>query len=204
MIRTGGSSTTRILVVDHHDSFVFTLVDYLRELGAEVQLVEGGDLSAGEAIARAGRSDGVLLSPGPGRPEEATTSLALVQSAVDTGRPLLGVCLGQQVIARALGGRVTTAPVLFHGRTSPVLHDGDRLFAGLPSGFEAMRYHSLAVDRASLPEELEVIATTGEDVVMGVRHRRAPIVGVQFHPESVLTEGGRRLLGNWLGEVRPG
>jgi para-aminobenzoate synthetase component 2 len=194
----------RILVVDHHDSFVFTLVSYLRELGAEVDVVEGDDLGTTALLARAEEADGVLVSPGPGRPEDVPASTALVQRAEATGRPLLGVCLGHQVLAHALGARVTEAPELLHGRTSAVLHDGDPLFDGLPSGFAAMRYHSLAVDGESLPEELRVTARTPEGVVMAVRHRSAPLVGVQFHPESVLTEGGRRLLENWLREVRPG
>lgn len=189
-------------MVDNYDSFVFTLVAYLRELGAEVDVVEGAELGAAQAVERAGTSDGILLSPGPGRPEDAPTSLALVSHAVAAGRPLLGVCLGHQVVAHALGGTVTEAPELVHGRTSAVEHTGDPLFAGLASGFTAMRYHSLAVERESLPVELSVIATTPGGVVMGLRHRSAPVVGVQFHPESVLTEGGRRLLANWLGEVR--
>ncbi|PPF73150.1 aminodeoxychorismate/anthranilate synthase component II [Rathayibacter sp. AY1E6] len=191
----------RILVVDHHDSFVFTLVSYLRELGAEVDVVEGDDLGTTALLARAEEADGVLVSPGPGRPEDVPASTALVQRAEATGRPLLGVCLGHQVLAHALGARVAEAPELLHGRTSAVLHDGDPLFDGLLSGFAAMRYHSLAVDGESLPEELRVTARTPEGVVMAVRHRSAPLVGVQFHPESVLTEGGRRLLENWLREV---
>jgi para-aminobenzoate synthetase component 2 len=191
----------RILVVDHHDSFVFTLVSYLRELGAEVDVVEGDELGTEALLARAEDADGVLVSPGPGRPEDVPASTALVRRAEATGRPLLGVCLGHQVLAHALGARVTEAPELLHGRTSAVLHDGDPLFDGLPSGFAAMRYHSLAVDGESIPEELRVTARTPEGVVMAVRHRSAPLVGVQFHPESVLTEGGRRLLENWLRDV---
>ncbi|QHC68940.1 aminodeoxychorismate/anthranilate synthase component II [Rathayibacter sp. VKM Ac-2801] len=191
----------RILVVDHHDSFVFTLVSYLRELGAEVDVVEGDELGTEALLARAEDADGVLVSPGPGRPEDVPASTALVRLAEATGRPLLGVCLGHQVLAHALGARVTEAPELLHGRTSAVLHDGDPLFDGLPSGFAAMRYHSLAVDGESIPEELRVTARTPEGVVMAVRHRSAPLVGVQFHPESVLTEGGRRLLENWLRDV---
>jgi para-aminobenzoate synthetase component 2 len=124
-----------------------------------------------------------------------------VRHAVARSQPLLGVCLGHQVIAHALGARVSEAPELLHGRTSPVEHGGDALFAGIPSGFDAMRYHSLAVERASLPAELEVIATTSEGVVMALRHRGAPVVGVQFHPESVLTPDGRALLANWLAQV---
>ncbi|QHF22679.1 anthranilate synthase component II [Rathayibacter sp. VKM Ac-2804] len=192
---------TRVLVVDNYDSFVFTLVAYLREAGAEVDVVEGGELSPREAIERAAGSDGILLSPGPGRPEDAPTSAALVRHAVAVAQPLLGVCLGHQVLAHALGARVGRAPELLHGRTSSVVHDGDPLFAGIPSGFTAMRYHSLAVQRSTLPPELAVTAETPDGVVMALRHRSAPAVGVQFHPESVLTEGGRRFLANWLAEA---
>jgi para-aminobenzoate synthetase component 2 len=192
---------SRILVVDNYDSFVFTLVAYLRELGADVEVVEGAELAPADAVARAVTADGVLVSPGPGRPEDVPTSVALVRHAVEHAHPLLGVCLGHQVIAHALGARVGEAPELLHGRTSIIEHAGDALFAGIPSGFDAMRYHSLAVDRASLPAELEVTATTPEGVVMALRHRSAPVVGVQFHPESVLTPDGRALLANWLAEV---
>ncbi|AND15189.1 anthranilate synthase component II [Rathayibacter tritici] len=191
----------RILVVDHHDSFVFTLVAYLRELGAQVDVVEGDELGTEALLARAEQADGVVVSPGPGRPEDVPASAALVHRSTESWRPLLGVCLGHQVLAHALGARVVAAPELVHGRTSDVLHDGDPLFDGLPSGFAAMRYHSLAVDDDSLPGELRVTARTPEGVVMALRHRTAPLVGVQFHPESVLTEGGRRLLKNWLREV---
>ncbi|NQX17098.1 aminodeoxychorismate/anthranilate synthase component II [Rathayibacter sp. VKM Ac-2857] len=192
---------TRVLVVDNYDSFVFTLVAYLREAGAEVDVVEGAELSPSEALERASRSEGIVLSPGPGRPEDVPTSVALVRHAIAAAQPLLGVCLGHQVLAHALGAHVSEAPELLHGRTSSVLHDGDPLFSGIPSGFTAMRYHSLAVERSTLPRELAVSAVTPDGVVMAVRHRSAPAVGVQFHPESVLTEGGRRLLANWLTEV---
>lgn len=196
-----GRRSTRILVVDNYDSFVFTLVAYLRELGADVEVVEGVELSPAEAVLRAEAADGVLVSPGPGRPEDVPTSTALVRHAVASAHPLLGVCLGHQVIAHALGARVSEAPELLHGRTSIVEHDGDGLFAGIPSGFEAMRYHSLAVELGSLPPDLAVTATTAEGVVMALRHVSAPIVGVQFHPESILTPSGRVLLANWLDEV---
>ncbi|AZZ56592.1 anthranilate synthase component II [Rathayibacter iranicus] len=188
----------RILVVDHHDSFVFTLVSYLRELGAEVEVVEATDLGDDQVSELMARAEGILISPGPGHPQDVPASSVLVRQALALSRPVLGVCLGHQILAHALGAYVAAAPELMHGRTSRVLHDGDPLFAGIASGFAAMRYHSLAVDTESLPRELEVIATTEEGVVMAVRHRDAPLVGVQFHPESVLTEGGHRLLGNWL------
>ncbi|QHC57152.1 aminodeoxychorismate/anthranilate synthase component II [Rathayibacter sp. VKM Ac-2760] len=192
---------TRLLVVDNYDSFVFTLVAHLREAGAEVEVVEGAELSPQAAIERATGSEAIVLSPGPGRPEDVPTSVALVRHAIATHQPLLGVCLGHQVIAHALGARVSEAPELMHGRTSSIEHDGDALFAGIASGFTAMRYHSLAVQRSTLPPELAVIAGTAEGVVMALRHRTAPVVGVQFHPESVLTEGGRLLLANWLIEA---
>nr|WP_202130207.1 aminodeoxychorismate/anthranilate synthase component II [Rathayibacter iranicus] len=186
------------MVVDHHDSFVFTLVSYLRELGAEVEVVEATDLGDDQVSELMARAEGILISPGPGHPQDVPASSVLVRQALALSRPVLGVCLGHQILAHALGAYVAAAPELMHGRTSRVLHDGDPLFAGIASGFAAMRYHSLAVDTESLPRELEVIATTEEGVVMAVRHRDAPLVGVQFHPESVLTEGGHRLLGNWL------
>jgi para-aminobenzoate synthetase component II len=187
---------SRILVVDNHDSFVHTLVDYLLLLGAEVDLVEA-DAVDDPPAAMAGY-DGVLVSPGPGRPEDAGASVAVVRAAADTGMPLLGVCLGHQAIAEAFGGTVDHAPELMHGMTSAVLHGGDGLFAGLPTPLTAGRYHSLAVMPDTLPAELRVTARTESGTIMGIAHRTAPIAGVQFHPESVLTHGGHRLLGNWL------
>ncbi|KZX22504.1 anthranilate synthase component II [Rathayibacter tanaceti] len=191
----------RILVVDNYDSFVFTLVSYLRELGADVDVVEGTELGVDGLLARARGADGVLISPGPGRPEDVPASVALIGQARTLSQPLLGVCLGHQVLVHALGGRVQEGPDPVHGRTSRIRHDGDPLFAGLPSGFAGMRYHSLLVDRESLPGELQVIAVSEEGIVMGVRHREAPLVGVQFHPESVLTEGGHKLIDNWLADI---
>jgi para-aminobenzoate synthetase component 2 len=186
----------RVLVVDNHDSFVHTLVGYLRELGASTDLVESDAIDDPErAIAGA---DGVLISPGPGAPSAAGASTAVVRAAARTQVPVLGVCLGHQALAEAFGATVDHAPELLHGITSPVHHDGHPLFAGLPSPFPATRYHSLAVVRATLPRDLTVTAETAEGVVMGLAHRRLPLWGVQFHPESVLTEGGYRLLGNWL------
>lgn len=195
--------TDRILVIDNHDSFVHTLVGYLDELGAEATMIEADALSAvdgavGSAIAGFA---GILISPGPGTPEGAGASVEIVRAAAAAGMPLLGVCLGHQVLAVAFGARVGQAPELLHGITSEVHHDGDPLFAGLPSPFAATRYHSLAVDPETLPAELAVTATTASGVVMGIAHRTLPLRGVQFHPEAVLTEGGYRLLGNWLEEV---
>ncbi|PPI56785.1 anthranilate synthase component II [Rathayibacter toxicus] len=195
------TATSSVVVIDNYDSFVFTLVAYLRELEVKVEVIEGAEFSVVEAIARVRASSGVLIALGPGRPEDVPTSLTLVEYAVANSHALLGVCLGLQVIVAALGGRVLEAPELIHGQTSPIVHKGDPLFAGLPSGFAAMRYHPLAAERSSLPAALEVTATSPEGVGMGVRHRDAPLVGVQFHLESVLTEGGFRLLANWLSEL---
>lgn len=186
----------RVLVVDNHDSFVHTLVGYLHELGAVTDMVEADAVDDPErAIVDA---DGVLISPGPGAPADAGASIAVVRAAARAGVPLLGVCLGHQALAEAHGATVDHAPELLHGITSPVHHLGHPLFEGLPTPFDATRYHSLAVVRASLPPELTVTAETAEGVIMGLAHRRLPLWGVQFHPESVLTEGGYRMLGNWL------
>jgi para-aminobenzoate synthetase component 2 len=189
---------SRILVVDNHDSFVFTLADYLRELGADVDLVESDEIARDAASEAIGGYDGVLVSPGPGTPADAGASIAVVKAAAADGIPLLGVCLGHQAIAEAYGARVDHAPELMHGMTSLVHHEEDPLFAGLSDPFTAGRYHSLAIMPETLPEELVVTAHTDAGVIMGIRHRSAPVHGVQFHPESVLTEGGYRLLGNWL------
>lgn len=186
---------TRVLVVDNHDSFVHTLVGYLRELGATTEMVEA---DAADALTRMGSIDAVLVSPGPGTPADAGASVEVVREAAATGVPLLGVCLGHQAIAVAFGAAVGEAPDLMHGMTSPVHHDGSDLFAGLPQPFAATRYHSLAVAAGTVPPELAVTARTDAGTVMALAHRRHPILGVQFHPESVLTEGGYRLLGNWL------
>ncbi len=189
---------TRVLVVDNHDSFVFTLVGYLRELGAEVDLVES-DAHDGAAFATMlDDYDGVLISPGPGRPEDAGASVEVVRLATEKRMPLLGVCLGHQSIGAAFGAPVIGAPELKHGMVSDVLHETSVLFRGIPSPFRAGRYHSLAVAEVDLPDDLVVTARTREDTVMAIAHRELPIWGVQFHPESVLTESGYRLLANWL------
>ena len=192
---------TRILVVDNHDSFVHTLVGYLHELGADTDLVESDDIDPESASGVIGAHQGVLVSPGPGTPERAGASIAVVRAAAGRGIPLLGVCLGHQAIAVAFGARVGHASELMHGITSLVHHDDSALYAGLPDPFAATRYHSLAIVPESLPDALVVSSRTDSDVIMGVRHRSLPIEGVQFHPESVLTEGGYRLLGNWLETV---
>jgi para-aminobenzoate synthetase component 2 len=186
---------TKVLVVDNYDSFVFNLVHYLAQLGADVVVRRNDELSPTEPIDRG--VDGVLLSPGPGRPEDAGVCVDLVR-AVAGQVPVFGVCLGHQAIAAAYGGKVDRAPELLHGKTSQVNHQGAGVLAGLPDPFTATRYHSLAVLEDSLPPELEVTAHTPGGVVMALRHRDLPLEGVQFHPESVLTEGGHLLLANWL------
>lgn len=190
---------TRVLVVDNHDSFVHILVDYLGELGARTAFIEADQIDPSDAGAAFSGVDAVLISPGPGTPAHAGASIPVVRAAHGLGMPLLGVCLGHQAIAEAFGGVVSTAPELMHGMVSMVTHDGTGLFDGMPQPFAAGRYHSLAV--TAVPEDLVVTARADTGVVMGLRHRSAPIVGVQFHPESVLTEHGHRLLANWLRSV---
>ena len=185
---------TRVLVVDNYDSFVFNLVQYLGQLGADCVVLRNDEPGATDVSAY----DGVLLSPGPGTPEDAGCSVEVVHRCEDAGVPLLGVCLGHQAIAVAHGGVVGRAPELLHGKTSEVLHAGAGVLADLPTPFTATRYHSLTVEQTSVPDELEITARTAEDVVMGLRHRTAPVEGVQFHPESVLTQGGHTLLASWL------
>jgi para-aminobenzoate synthetase component 2 len=185
---------TKILVVDNYDSFVFNLVQYLQQLGAEVVVKRNDEVNA-ESIKG---FDGVLLSPGPGTPEDAGACIEIVNAAIEKQKPLLGVCLGHQAIGAALGGKVSRAPELLHGKTSQVQHKNEGVFKDLKSPFRATRYHSLAIETPSVPEDLFVTATTESGVIMGVKHKSAPIEGVQFHPESVLTEGGHRLLANWL------
>jgi para-aminobenzoate synthetase component 2 len=185
--------TARILVVDNYDSFVFNLVQYLAQLGAEVDVRRNDEVS----VQAADGYDGVLLSPGPGTPQDAGVCMEMVSYAA--GRvPLFGVCLGHQAIAAAYGGVVDRAPELLHGKTSQVFHHGAGVLAGLPSPFTATRYHSLAVEPDTVPPELEVTGRTESGVVMALRHRTHAVEGVQFHPESVLTEGGHRMLANWL------
>jgi para-aminobenzoate synthetase component 2 len=183
----------RVLVVDNYDSFVFNLVQYLAQLGAQCDVARNDQIVPSDADGY----DGVLISPGPGVPEEAGISVDLVRHAA--GRvPVFGVCLGLQAIAVAHGATVRRAPELLHGKTSRVHHRQEGVLAGLPDPFSATRYHSLAVDPDTVPDELAVTATTGNGVIMAMRHREDPVEGVQFHPESVLTEGGHRMLANWL------
>ena len=187
--------TPRVLVVDNYDSFTFNLVQYLGELGATVEVFKNDGIDVTGISGRA--PHGVLLSPGPCTPNEAGICLDVLHSLA--GRiPILGVCLGHQAIGQAFGGRVVRAGRLMHGKTSPIVHDGRGVFSGLPSPFEATRYHSLLVERATLPACLEVSAWTAEDEIMGLRHRELDVEGVQFHPESVLTIEGKRLVSNWV------
>lgn len=191
----------RVLVIDNYDSFVYTLDGYLQQLGAETTVVRNDVVGADGAAALIAGYDAVLISPGPGNPASAGISIPVVHAALATGQPLLGVCLGHQAIAEALGATVTHADELMHGKTSQIEHDGSDFFDGVPQPFRATRYHSLAIVDGTVPDELEVTARTEGGIIMGVRHRSAPMHGVQFHPESVLTEGGYRMLGNWLAEA---
>ena len=184
---------TRILVIDNYDSFVFNLVQYLGQLGAEVDVRRNDEVTVDEARAY----DGILLSPGPGTPDDAGVCMDVVRE-IGGGVPILGVCLGHQAIAAVYGGVVERAPELLHGKTSLVHHSGTGVLAGLPEPFTATRYHSLAVRPDSVPAELEITGTTDTGVVMALKHRELAVEGVQFHPESVLTEGGHLLLANWL------
>ena len=190
--------TSRVLVVDNYDSFVFNIVQYLGQLGADCVVLRNDEVTTGQ-LAELG-VDGVLLSPGPGTPESAGVCIDMVHACAAADMPLLGVCLGHQAIGVAFGGVVGRAPELLHGKTSEVSHEGVGVLAGLPSPFTATRYHSLAIAGDSVPASLEVTARTDSGVIMAVRHREARIEGVQFHPESVLTQGGHLMLANWLAE----
>ena len=185
---------TKILVVDNYDSFVFNIVQYLQQLGTEVVVKRNDEVNANSI----NDFDGVLLSPGPGTPEDAGACIEIVNAAIEKQMPLLGVCLGHQAIGAALGGKVSRAPELLHGKTSQVQHKNEGVFKDLKSPFRATRYHSLAIENPNFPNDLTITATTESGVIMGVKHKTAPIEGVQFHPESVLTEGGHQLLANWL------
>lgn len=183
-----------ILVIDNYDSFVFNLVQYLAQLGAQTTVVRNDQVEAAEAA----KYDGVLISPGPGTPDKAGVSIAMIKYCAENSIPLFGVCLGHQAIGEAFGATVSRAPELLHGKTSQVNHNGAGVMKNLPTPFTATRYHSLAVERDTVPAELEITSSTDSGVVMSLRHRTLPIEGVQFHPESVLTEHGHKMLGNWL------
>jgi len=185
---------SRILVVDNYDSFVYNLVQYLGQIGAETTVLRNDEVT----LEMARDFDGVLVSPGPGTPEEAGISIELVKYCAANSIPLFGVCLGHQAIGVAFGGIVSRAPELLHGKTSVVTHSNKGVLRDLPSPFTATRYHSLAIEDGTLPDEIEVIARTDSGVIMAVQHKTLPISGVQFHPESVLTEHGHQMLGNWL------
>ena len=189
---------TRVLVIDNYDSFVYNLVQYLGELGAEPLVHRHDELSIGELVELA--PDAVLISPGPGTPDDAGVSNEVITTFADKV-PILGVCLGHQCIGQVYGGEVVRAPQVMHGKTSLIRHHDAGVFAGLPQPLEATRYHSLVVDRASVPACLEITAETDDGIVMGLRHRELPVEGVQFHPESILTTGGHDLLRNFLGQA---
>jgi para-aminobenzoate synthetase component 2 len=189
---------TRILVVDNYDSFVYTLNGYLLQLGAETTVVRNDSFSADDAASVIADYDAVLLSPGPGTPAAAGVSIPIVKAVLETAQPLFGVCLGHQAIAEAMGATVTHAEELMHGKTSLIEHDDSGFYVGVPQPFRATRYHSLAIVDGTTPSDLVVTSRTAGGVIMGVRHAELPIFGVQFHPESVLTEGGYRMVGNWL------
>jgi anthranilate synthase component 2 len=186
----------RLLVLDNYDSFTFNLVLYLQELGAEVAVIRSDDITAAEAIASG--AEGFVISPGPGKPEEAGNSMALVHACLETAKPLLGVCLGHQAIGAALGARIVRAEQVMHAKTSPIRHDGSGLFADLPSPMTATRYHSLVVERQGLTADLVITAEAEDGTIQGIRHRSLPIHGVQFHPESIASEHGHALLRNFL------
>ena len=185
----------RVLVIDNYDSFVYNLVQYLGELGATPLVYRHDSLALAEIVDLA--PDAVLISPGPGRPSDAGVSNEVIAELGQT-TPVLGVCLGHQCIGEVFGGRVVRAPAVMHGKTSLVRHDGAGVFDGLPDPIEATRYHSLVVERDSLPDVLEITAEADDGTIMGLRHKSLPVEGVQFHPESVLTIGGHRLLANFL------
>jgi para-aminobenzoate synthetase component II len=185
---------TRVLVVDNYDSFVYTIVGYLQQLGAECEVVRNDALSAADGAG----FDGVLVSPGPGTPEEAGVSLVMIEGCAERAQPMLGVCLGHQALGVVMGATVGRAPELLHGKTSKVVHDDTGVLEGLASPFTATRYHSLTIDPSTVPDTLRANGHTSSGIVMAVRHRDLPLHGVQFHPESVLTQGGHRILANWL------
>ncbi|MFM6979805.1 MAG: anthranilate synthase component II [Micrococcales bacterium] len=192
---------TKILVLDNYDSFVYTLNGYLQQLGAETEVLRNDVVSEAELPDLLAKYDAVLISPGPGTPADAGLSIAVVKQALQTGQPVFGVCLGHQAIAEALGATVTSAEELMHGKTSQVEHDGSLIYQDVPQPFTATRYHSLAVVKTTVPEDLIVTSRTAGGVIMGIQHKNKPIYGVQFHPESVLTQGGYQMLGNWLESI---
>lgn len=192
---------TKILVLDNYDSFVYTLNGYLQQLGAETEVLRNDAVSPEELPALMASFDAVLISPGPGTPAEAGLSIAAVKNALATNQSIFGVCLGHQAIAEAMGATVTNAEELMHGKTSKVEHDNSLVFKDVPQNFNATRYHSLAIVDSTVPDDLVVTARTAGGIIMAVQHTSKPIYGVQFHPESVLTESGYQMLGNWLESI---
>lgn len=188
----------KILVLDNYDSFVYTLNGYLQQLGASTQVLRNDVVSEAELPELLAKYDAVLISPGPGTPADAGLSVPTVKQALKTGQPIFGVCLGHQAIAEAMGATVTSAEELMHGKTSQVFHDDSLVYKDVPEPFTATRYHSLAVVDNTVPDDLVVTSKTAGGVIMGLQHKTLPIYGVQFHPESVLTQGGYQMLGNWL------
>lgn len=189
---------TSIFILDNYDSFVYTLAGYVRQLGAEIEVVRNDAFDEDDIADRLAGFDGILISPGPGTPGDAGLSIPIIKYALAHRIPLLGVCLGHQAIAEAMGGTVTHAEELMHGKTSAVTHENSRQFDGVPNPFRATRYHSLAIVNGTIPDELVVTARTDGGVIMAIEHATAPLWGVQFHPESVMTEGGYTMIGNWL------
>ena len=195
-------STMRLLMIDNYDSFTYNLVQYLGELGAEVEVVRNDEVGVDELFARSG--EGLVVSPGPGTPSDAGISVAAIERFGSAGVPVFGVCLGHQSIGAAFGARIVRAQSIMHGKISAVKHDSRGVFEGLPQDFEATRYHSLVIEESSVPDVLEISARTSDGEIMGVRHRSLPIEGVQFHPESIMTGEGKALLGNFLARCRRG
>jgi len=191
----------KILVLDNYDSFVYTLNGYLQQLGAQTEVLRNDVVPVEELPELLAKYDAVLISPGPGTPFDAGLSIPTVKQALKTGQPIFGVCLGHQAIAEAMGATVRGAEELMHGKTSQVFHDGSLIYKDVPEPFTATRYHSLAVVADTVPEDLIVTSKTQGGVIMGLQHKTLPIYGVQFHPESVLTQGGYQMLGNWLESI---
>ena len=192
----------RLLMIDNYDSFTYNLVQYLGELGAEVDVVRNDDAEVGDLLTRG--VDGLVISPGPGTPADAGVSVAAIGGFASVGIPVLGVCLGHQAIGAAFGARIVRARSIMHGKVSAIHHDGRGVFEGLRQDFEATRYHSLVIEEASMPEVLEISARTPDGEIMGVRHRHLPIEGVQFHPESIMTGEGKALLDQFMARCRRG
>lgn len=190
----------RLLMIDNYDSFTYNLVQYLGELGAEVEVVRNDEADVETLLGR--QADGLVISPGPGTPDDAGVSMAAIETFAAAGIPVFGVCLGHQSIGQVYGGKVIRAKSIMHGKVSTVAHDGKGVFEGLPQDFDATRYHSLVIEESTIPDTLEITARTGDGEIMGVRHRTLPIEGVQFHPESIMTGEGKRLLGNFLARCR--